>query len=187
MEKIKEQTKNYIVIGAIIILVIVASIMILNSLNNDGMNNSGIYNLKYRVYQNRKWSKYSKNGIVVGDKENPIQNIDFKIKENKGRVFYYTYTNDWSKQIFDTKEDNISNQIYGLRIDITDTLYKKYMICYRTYNKKDKWLNWACCGETSGNSEEPITAVEIKIIPRNGNPFDYLKDYNKKLKAEKNF
>lgn len=186
MEKIKEQTKNYIVIGAIIILVIVATMILLNSLDNDGMNNRNIYNVKYSVYQNGKWSKYSKNGMVAGDKENPIQNIDFKIKENKGRIYYYTYTNDWSEQIFDTKE-SISNQIYGLKINITDTLYKRYVVCYRTYNNKDKWLNWGCNGEISGNKEEPITAIEVKIIPKGSLFFDYLKDYNKKLKVEKNF
>lgn len=185
MKKI-QKFKNYIAIGAIIILLIIASMIVINHINSDGMNNSGIYNVKYRVYQNNKWSNYSKNGMVVGDKKNPIQNIEFSIKQNKGRIYYYTYTNDWSNQIFDVSENNI-NQIYGLKINVTDVLYKRYMVCYRTYNNKDKWLNWSCSGDINGNSEEPITAIEVKIIPKYGNLFDYLKDYNKKLKAKKNF
>ena len=103
MKNKKETKKNirkYIIIGAIILLGLIASMLIYFKVDSDGMSNIGIYNIKYRVYQNGKWSKYSKNGMVVGDKENPIQNIELKFNERKGQVYYYIYTNEWSDQIY---------------------------------------------------------------------------------------
>ncbi len=185
-KKNNKRIKNYIIVGAIILLGLIASILIYYRFDSDGMNNKYIYNIKYRVYQNGKWSKYSKNGMIVGDKENPIQNIELKFNEKKGQVYYYTYTNTWSDQIYKSMKEN-ATQIYGLEMRESDILFQKYTICYRTYNKVDKWLNWTCNGTTSGNKEEPITALEIKIIPNNGIKFDYLKDYNNKLSTSKNF
>ena len=185
-KKNNKNIKNYIIIGAIILLGLIASILIYYRFDSDGMNNKSIYNIKYRVYQNGKWSKYSKNGMIVGDKENPIQNIELKFNEKKGQVYYYTYTNTWSDQIYKSLKEN-ANQIYGIELNTSDILFQKYTICYRTYNKQDKWLNWSCNGVTNGNKDEPITAIEIKIIPKNGVKFDYLKDYNKKLETNKNF
>jgi len=83
--------------------------------------------------------------------------------------------------------DENSRQIFGLKMKVSNLLHNKYDICYRTYNKKDKWLNWTCNGEIAGNKEEPITALEIKIIPKGTVKFDYLKDYNKKIDSSKNF
>lgn len=178
--------KNQIILGSIVLLVLIVSLIVLSKLDTDGMRNYGIYNVKYKVYQNGKWTKNSKNGMTVGDKKNPIQNISISVKQKFGRINYYTYTNDWSDQMFESSRENY-NQIYGLKFNLTNTLYKKYSICYRTYNKKDEWLNWACDGEISGNKEEPITALEIKIIPKGGLKFDYLKDYNKKIITSNNF
>lgn len=185
MKTIKKY-KKYIIIGITIILMLVLSMLIYYINDSDKMNNKGIYNIKYKVFQNEKWSKYFKNGITVGDKKNPIQNIEFNINKKYGIVYYKTYTNEWSKQISVSLDDK-PNLIYGLTINRTNILRKKYNICYRTYNKKDKWLNWACDGEISGNKEEPITALEVKIIPKGAVKFEYLKDYNKVLEKNKNF
>lgn len=185
MKKIKKN-KNRIVFGIIVLLTLIVSFIIYNKFDNDGMDNSGIYKIKYRVSQNGIWSDYSKNGMSAGDKENPIQNIQFKVKEKEGRVYFYTYTNKWSEQNFKVMSSN-SNKIYGLKINTSNLLHKKYDVCYRTYNKKDKWLNWTCNGEISGNKDEPITALEIKIIPKGSVRFDYLKDFNKELETMKNF
>lgn len=185
MEFIKKN-KKFIIIGALVLIVLVASIIIYNKTNNDGMNNKNIYNIKYRVYQNGKWSKYSKNGMTVGDKKNPIQNLEFKYNKEKGLIFYNAYGKDWSDQQFEAMSKNIEN-IYGIEINTSDLLYKKYDICYRTYNSKDKWLNWACNNEISGNKEEPITAIEVKLIPKKIIKFDYLKDFNKTLETKKGF
>ena len=184
MEFIKNN-KNRIIVGVIILLTLIISMIIFYRFDNDGMNNSGIYNIKYKVYQNG-WSKYSKNGKTAGDGETPIQNINIKLNEKLGKVYYYTYTNDWSEQNYEAALEN-SKEIYGIKINTSNVLYKKYDICYRTYNEKDKWLNWTCKGKISGNKEEPITAIEIKIIPRNVVKFDYLRDFNKTLETKKNF
>ena len=179
--------KKTIFIGALVLIGLVASIILIyNITNNDGMNNKNIYNVKYRVYQNGKWTKYSKNGMTVGDKKNPIQNIEFKLDTKKGNIYYYAYTNDWTEQLYKSIDKNVDN-IYGIKIDRSDVLYKKYEVCYRTYNNKDKWLNWTCNGEISGNEEEPITAIEVKIIPKKVIKFDYLKDYNNPLESKKGF
>lgn len=185
MKNIKKY-KNQIILGVIVLLVLVGALLIFFKLDTDGMNNNGIYYVKYKVYQNGSWSRNSKNGITVGDKENPIQNISISANKRNGRIYYYTYTNDWSDQTYDVAKEN-SNQLYGLKINTSNLLHKKYMICYRTYNKKDKWLNWSCDGEINGNKEEPITALEMKIIPKNGIKFDYLKGYNKKIEKNINF
>ena len=182
----KKNFMNYIIIGAIILLGLIASMLIYYRFDSDGMSNKGIFNIKYRVYQNGNWSKYSKNGMVVGDKENPIQNIELKFNDKKGEVYYYIYTNDWSDQIYKSLTNNI-NQIYGIKMSTSSILFQKYAVCYRTYNKKDKWLNWSCSDTVNGNKDEPITAIEIKVIPVNAVKFDYLKDYNKKIETNKNF
>ena len=150
------------------------------------MKNKGIYNVKYRVYQNGKWTKYSKNGMTIGDKEHPIQNIEFKYNKEKGLINYFLYTDDWSEQIYGSLESN-AKKIYGIKIGDSNVLYKKYDICYRTYNKKDKWLNWTCNGEISGNAKEFITAIEIKLIPKNSVKKDYLKNYSNNMRTRKNF
>ena len=185
MEIIKKY-KIRIAIGALILLGLIASLLIFNKLNTDKMNNNKIYNVKYKVYQNGKWSRNKKNGLTVGDKENSIQNLEIKIKTDKGYAYYTAYTTDWSEQNYKAMEKN-SKQIYGFKMKVSNLLHKKYDMCYRTYNKKDKWLNWTCNGEISGNSEEPITALEIKIIPKNSVKFDYLRDFNKTLDSSKNF
>ena len=185
MEIIKKY-KIRIAIGALILLGLIASLLIFNKLNTDKMNNNKIYNVKYKVYQNGKWSKYSKNGMTIGDKEHPIQNLEFKYKTEKGYIYYLAYTEDWTEQIY----NNINptpEKIYGFKINSSNILYKKYDICYRTYNKKDKWLNWTCDGEISGNKKEPITAIEVKMIPKKVIKFDYLKDYNNPLESMKDF
>lgn len=185
MENIKKY-KNKIIFGIIVILMLIISMIIFYKYDNDGMNNSGIHNVKYKISQNDEWTKYSKNGMVVGNKENPIQNLSIKMNETDGRIFYNVYTNKWSEQNYQAMDENVK-KIYGLKIGISNTLRKKYDVCYRTYNKKDKWLNWICDGDISGNKKEPITALEIKIIPKKVIKFDYLKDYNKNLEANKNF
>lgn len=185
MEFIKKN-KKYFVLGGAILLALIISIFIYNKFDNDGMNNKNIFNVKYKVSQNNKWTKYAKDGKTIGDKVNPIQNIEFKYKEDKGRIFYNVYTTDWSEQNYSAMKEN-QKEIYGIKINTSNTLYKKYEVCYRTYNKKDKWLNWSCHGEINGNKGEPITALEVKIIPKGAVKFDYLKDFNETLDKMINF
>ena len=185
MEKIKKN-KNYIVIGAIALLAFALILILVYRLDSDGMTNIGIYNVKYQVYQDNDWSRKVRNGKTIGDKENPIKDIKLSINNtNKGKLYYSVYTNKWSTQ--SDVYTKVDKDINGIRIGLSDTLYKKHSVCYRTYNKKDKWLNWTCDYGISGNEKEPITAIEIKIIPKNAIKFDYLRDFNKVKETMKSF
>ena len=183
--EILKKYKKYIILCVAILIMLGISIFIYHRFTNDGMNNKNIYSVKYRVYQNGKWSKYAQNGMTVGDKEHPIQNIQFKYKNEKGKILFDIYdTDNW---ISFAEGFVNADEVDGIAIKLTNVLKKKYEICYRTYNKKDKWLNWTCNSEISGNKEEPITAIEVKIIPKKAIKFDYLKDFNKTLETKKNF
>ena len=119
---IKNFYKKYKIFIALILLVILIVLLVNLITNNDGMKNKGIYNVKYRVYQNGKWTKYSKNGMTIGDKEHPIQNIEFKYNEEKGYVYYNVSGNDWSEQQYGQMKNNLEN-IYSLQI-----IYQIYFI-----------------------------------------------------------
>lgn len=173
---IRNNIKLLTIISFVFIIIIIGLIIIFAEKNNDGMSNEGILKINYRTYTNY-WNKYSKNGVTSGNKKDFIKDIDIKIdKTNKGSLFYEVYTDKWSDQINDYTQ--IGTEINGIKIGLSDTLYRKYDVCYRTYNNKDKWLNWTCNFTVSGNIDKTITAIEIKVIPKNSIKFDYLKDYN---------
>lgn len=181
---IKEIFKNkkVLISLAVTVLIIIFIIFIFNN-RNDGMSNTNKVSIYYKTYSNGKWSHWSKDGLTSGKYNQDIENIKIKVKTKlNGYVFYNTYSNGkWSKDLeSDSKTKN--QKIQGLSFENMDTLYNGYNVCYRTYNKKDKWLEWTCNGETSGNIKENITALEIKIIPKNVNKYEWLKDYNKTLK-----
>lgn len=185
IEFLKENIKLVTIALFVIILLAIGFIYVIKNVTSDGMNNKGIYKISYRTYTD-KWSSYQKNGNTSGNTKDKINDIEIKIKNNKkGGIYYSVYTDDWSPQIFDYNK--VGKDIKGIKIGLTGSLYKKYSVCYRTYNKKDKWLNWTCDSSISGNEEEPITAIEIKIIPKKSVKFDYLKDYNKVSISSKNF
>lgn len=180
--EILKKYKKYIILCVAILIMLGISIFIYHRFTNDGMNNKNIYSVKYRVYQNGKWSKYAQNGMTVGDKEHPIQNIQFKYKNEKGKILFDIYdTDNW---ISFAEGFVNADEVDGIAIKLTNVLKKKYEICYRTYNKKDKWLNWSCDGEMNENKKEAITALEVKIIPKDSNKKEYLKDYVEKLELE---
>lgn len=182
MRELIKNKKNVVVVSVVSIVVILLFV-IFNVINNknDGMENTKQVSIYYKTYtKNNKWSKFSKNALTSGDFKNPIQNISIKTKSRtKGYVMYSVYSNGkWIKDL--DSESKIKNaNISAVRFFNIDELNKKYDICYRTYNKKDKWLNWSCEGDINGNKNENITAIEIKIIPRNVTKYEWLKDFNK--------
>ena len=185
MSFIEKNIKIILLVICILIFVICITLFFAFNGNNDGMINKNILDVTYRTYT-KDWTKYTKNGITSGNKVDPIQDIEIKIKDSdKGKLYYSVYTSSWSDQIYDYT--NIGNEIKGIKIGLSDTYYRKYDVCYRTYNKEDKWLNWTCNSKISGNKKESITAIEIKIIPKNIVKFDYLKDFNKNLDTSKGF
>lgn len=140
----------------------------------DGMYQNGITDTYYRVYTKEKgWLKWAKNGMIAGDKKQEIYGIEIK-KKNISIPIIYTYTDKINKN-----DEKTNKKIYGVRLLASYGLIEKNTVCYRTYNKKNGWLDWNCDMEFSGNINEPITAFEMKVIPKNVAKQDYLKDYNK--------
>lgn len=176
----KSSNKKNLILFAIILLIAFIFIFIL-FLKNDGMEQAGIYNIKYKTcLNNDKCSSWKKNGIISGDIKNNtyITNLSIKIKEENNLSYkIYSEKNGWSSDL--TPLDNMKGQkINGISIDIYRTYIKKYDICYRSYNKKDKWLGWSCNGEINGNKDENMQAIQIKMIPKNIVKSEYLENYN---------
>ena len=154
-------------------------------IKTDGMKSANEATVYYRVYTKENgWSRWSKNGITSGNKKDNILNIQIKTKSKySGITTYKIYNKNWSKY-YDSKteEGNFkkikNSNIKAIKIFNDSELRKKYQICYRTYNKTNKWLNWVCEDEISGNINENITAIEIKQIPNNVIKNEYLKDYD---------
>ena len=174
-------TERILILIAIFIISISLVALIIHSKNN-GKGVIFTKNIKvyYRTYtENGGWSSWSKNGKTSGNLKADIKNIEIKVKKKNMGSVVYRITD--GKELSEENDINASfkkQDINGLKVGLTDTLKKKYDICYRTYNKKNKWLEWTCNGEYSGNKDENITGVEIKIIPKNSIKYDYLKNYN---------
>lgn len=183
MKKLTRKRKNFIYIVTFILLLFMFVLTL--QIKTDGMKNANEATVYYRVYTKENgWSRWSKNGITSGNKKNNILNIQIKTKSKySGITAFKIYNKNWSKY-YDSKTDEgnykklKSSNIKAIKIFNDSELRKKYQICYRTYNKKNKWLNWVCEDEISGNKNENITAIEIKQIPNNVIKNEYLKDYD---------
>lgn len=171
------KNKKIIFIAVLILIIIFSIILIINSKNNlNTLNNVKLY---YRTYTKEKgWSSWSKNGEVSGNLNYDILNIEFKLKtKEKGNVIYRVYDENWNESNnINTKIKN--EEIKALRMSLTDTLDKKYIIYYKTYNKADKWLDYSFDGIINGNANEVIKGIKIKIIPKNVVEDEWLEDYN---------
>ena len=184
MKKLKDKVnrKKIILIISIIILILLTlflGLLIFNQFNNDGMKQAKGISIHYRTYTDENgWSKWSKNGKTSGDLKNNIKNIQVKIITSKyTKVIYALYNEGWSNEYtIDSKIEN--KNIYGIKMSLSDELYKDYNIYYRTYNANDKWLDWSFAGYANGNINEAVKAIEIKIVPKGTITRDYLKDFN---------
>ena len=141
IKKILKNKKLLISLG-VVILIIIFIIFAFNN-RNDDMENAGISKVKYRTYtKTSNWTKWQKNGLTSGDLKNSITNVEISSKKDIYNVQYY-FDNNWS----DSNDNN--KEIKGIRILNASSFLKNYDVCYRTYNKKDKWLNWTCNGSIS--------------------------------------
>ena len=159
-----EKNKKFLAIFSLIVFTLLFCLYT----NHNNIEKNGIKTIKYRTYSNEKWSLWSKNGKKI-KKDTNIKKIEIRTKIDAPTIFYY-YDNKWHTT-------NSNNDIYGIRIINTANVLKKYSFCYRTYNKKDGWLNWACNGEKSGNINSKIENIQIKIIPKGVIKDDFLHDY----------
>lgn len=193
VEFIKKNYKITILITVVVALIIFSIIFLVSKINSDGMSNIGILKVSYKSYSN-KWESWKKNGVTSGNKIDPIKDLNIKIKKTKKGSIYYSVLTDvdenfkemegWSNQLYSYTK--IDKNIKAIRIGLTSSLSKKYDVCYRTYNDTNKWLNWTCNYNISGNKNKDIKAIEIKIIPKNAVKFDYLKNYNESNEIESN-
>lgn len=169
-----------IIAGTVLILLALVVFVVFKIVNNDPMETTGNLKVQYRTYTKENgWSSWTKNGKTSGNEKDNILNIQIKVgKKEKGKVVYRIYTEDWSEYEYD-KDSKIENkQMNAIRIGLTDTLYKKYDVCYRTTNKETNWLEWACDGEISGNKDSQITGIQVKIIPKGIIKNEYLEGFN---------
>lgn len=171
----------------IIFVIFVLGIIAFANSKNDGMKNINDVSIYYRTFTLKNgWSKWSKNGIISGSTDgNPIKNIEIKIKTNQKTDYSYSiYTKEkgWI-------DDNLGRyNVNAIRLNLYGIFSKKYDICYRTYNKKNKWLDWSCNYDINGNALENITALELKVIPRHAIKKEYLKDFsNSDINSNLNF
>lgn len=168
--------KIFIVLGVIIAIVCVGLFIHIKNTNNQA-------NVYYRTYTKNGWSKWSKNGVISGDGESDILNIEIKIKSKlKGDIIYKLYQgSEWTNV---TKENE---KVSGMKVTLSNTLYRKYNIFYRTYNDEDEWLEWANNYQISGNKDKAIKKIQIKLIEKDSSVDDFLEDYYLKEIKSKNF
>ena len=151
------------------ITILISVILIIFIANNNLFNASDKYQLRYRVYTENGWSEWYKDGQTCGEKNNSIKAIEVEIKaDKKGNVLYNVYSEVDSFKDNDSYNGetagNMKNSIYGVRLSLSDELYKKYNIVYRTYNKKDGWLDWTTDYRISGDNGVNIEMLEIKLL-----------------------
>lgn len=174
--------KSKFIILVLCIIAVLSSLIIIKFLRTD----TNEYKISYRTYDKKKgWSKWYKNGKTAGDGVNAIQKIEIKVKSKDDSVKIELFENGKWNTLVD-KNAKIKDA-YALRLSISRSLYKDYNIFYRTYNKKDKWLEWAYNYEISGNKKAPITKLQIKILKKEVSLEDYLEDYNLVEKKSKGF
>ena len=159
-------------IGLIILfffLVAFLALIFITKINNkDSINTKGI-SLYYRVYTEDGYSKWYKNGQIAGYNNKKILGFEAKVESDyNGNIYYNTFGIDNNFDDNDAFNGELSgdkkNNIYAIKIGITDDLYTNYKLFYRTYNKKDGWLDWASVNQISGDNEVNIEKIQIKIV-----------------------
>ena len=178
------QRRIVLVICAILLAITILMYANFN-LSFDNLENSDM-NVYYRTYSNNKWSKWSKNGETSGDIKNSTSITNIQVKYRKK---YKLKKREMIYRVYDSKNDKWTDNksdIKNLKLEYINAIiipdhrktFDDYDICYRTYNNKNKWLEWSCGNLKNGNKNENVTAIQIKIIPEGVIENEYLKDYN---------
>lgn len=173
---LKRVTKKQIVVMVSILLVAVLIVFLVNKFNTDGMMQTKGVKVYYRTYtKEHGWSMWTKNGKTSGNKKDNILNIQVKVRpKKKGEVTYNVFNKKWSGNT-----ENLKNKkIKGIKFGLAGSINAGYRVCYRTYNDKNKWLEWSCDGIVNGNAKKNIKAVEVKIIPKDVMKYKFLRDYS---------
>ena len=169
-------TKKQIFIMVLILLIAMLIVFLVNKFNTDGMEQTKGVNVYYRTYTKKHgWSRWSKNGVTSGNKKDDILNIQVKVKpKKKGEVTYNVFSKKWSGNTEKIK----NKKIKGIKFGLAGSVNVRYRVCYRTYNDKNKWLEWSCDGITNGNIKKNVKAIELKVIPKGVMKYKFLKDYS---------
>ena len=173
-----EKLRNRKILATIIIVVFLVLLIFLINIwlgNRDKIKTSGI-DLSFRVYTEDGYSDWYKNGEESTNKK-PILGIEIKMNtKTNGHIIYNVYGNEDTFEDNDTYEKetagNKKDKLFGIKIGLTDDLYKKYDIYYRTYNKKDGWLDYTSNYSISGDNGVNIEKIQIKVLEKN-DKFDH--------------
>lgn len=160
--------KRKAIIGIIVLIFIILVALISVYLYNE----TNVRGLQYRIYNEDGWSKWYSSDQIAGEENKKITAIEIKIdSEKSGHIIYNTYS---ATDNFDNNDSydgdtagNKKDSLYGIKISLTDDLYNNYKVYYRTYNKKDKWLDWTTDYNISGNNEVNIEKIQIKMMNNN--------------------
>ena len=160
--------KIIIFLSVFIAIVITIFVLVLLKVNKGVIKTEGI-KVYYRIYTKDGVSKWFKNGQIAEIKQNKITGFESKIETKyNGHILYNTTssTNDFDdNDSYDGElAGNKKDGIYGIKFNLTDELYQNYNIYYRTYNKKDGWLDWTNNYAISGDNEVDIEKIQIKVI-----------------------
>ncbi len=155
----------------IIVIILLTILIVFKYNNNNGINTKGI-TLKYRVYTSNGWSKWYNNGQIAGTENKNVLAFEAKVESNKnGNILYNIYsTNDSfddNNTYGSSTVGNKKNGIYGIKMFLSDDLFKNYQIYYRTHNKKDGWLDWTNNYSISGHNGIEFDLIQIEIIDIN--------------------
>lgn len=187
MKFIKELNKVQLIVLILTILILISSIIFLCVRN---YKEKQIPSISYRVYTKENgWSKWCKDGDTCGDKKNDILKIEYKLSSQFEDSFAYTIYSDKyiDGEFFNYDEKIEKSKIYGISYSLNSEMIQKYDICYRTYNKTDKWLDWTWDDSISGNKEEKITAIGIKLIDKRSVKREQLDSYGEAKNSQRNF
>ena len=158
---------SFIILLVIVVLLTILLIKLIVR-ENTVINTKGI-SIKYRVYTTDGWSDWYQNGQVVGKENKSILAIEAKIEsKKKGNILYNVFSTSSDFNDNDTYNGKTAGDkkvpIYGIKLFLTDELYKDYHIYYRTHNKDDGWLDWTNDYNVSGDNGKEIDQIQIKIL-----------------------
>lgn len=188
MKKIVPKQKYLFFVTLFFLIAII--IVVYKTAFNNNIKNVGVANIKYRTLSNNnKWGNWAENGESSGFENGYITKLDIKLSNKYEKSFGYTIYNDKNKKGKFHHYDDKSKFKYanGISFSLNSNMIREYDVCYRTYNNKDKWLDWTCNDSISGNYNEKISKIELKVIPKNVLKREYLEDYGMIDESQKNF
>ncbi len=131
--------------------------------------------IRYKAYQNNKWTDYKYDGGILGTYGQPLESIRISSLKTEfpGTVSYSTYTTEegWQKVILQEQMSNKKgSKIEAIKINISGEIANHYDIYYSTYISNTGWTGWAKNNEPCGNIGygNHIQALKIQLVPKNG-------------------